>query len=167
MLQWYVVHTKPRQEHRAQENLTAQGYGCYLPMLSAEKLLRGKLIVRQEPLFARYLFIELDASQSGKSWAPIRSTLGVSKLVTFGSEPAKVSPELIAILRHHTENAFTEPVALYQPGDRVTITEGPFAGIDAVFQLSDGEARAMVLIEILSKPTKLRVPITSLSMAEA
>ena len=41
-LAWYVIHTKPRQEQRALTNLAQQGYQCYLPMITREKLGRGR-----------------------------------------------------------------------------------------------------------------------------
>ncbi len=34
---WYLIHTKPRQEHIALTNLERQGYTCYLPLLRVEK----------------------------------------------------------------------------------------------------------------------------------
>jgi transcriptional antiterminator RfaH len=163
MLNWYVVHTKPRQEQRALENLEAQGYHCYLPIISVEKIRRQKLTLEQEPLFARYLFIELDASSGGKSWSPIRSTLGVSKLVAFGNEPVKVDTQLIELLREEIQPLAGQPLALHTPGDKVQIKDGPFAGLEAVYEMSDGEARAMVLIELLSKTTRLTLPITSIT----
>ncbi|MDD5334855.1 MAG: transcription/translation regulatory transformer protein RfaH [Rhodoferax sp.] len=160
---WYVIHTKPRQEQRALVNLVQQGYGCYLPLLATEKLRQGALKVVQEPLFARYLFISLDTGQSGKSWAPIRSTQGVSRLVTFGVEPAKVDPTLIEALRANTDGLRERPERLFEPGDRVQIKDGAFAGLEAVYQMPNGESRAMVLIEILSKPVKLTLSPASLS----
>jgi transcriptional antiterminator RfaH len=159
---WYVIHTKPRQEQRALENLVNQGYQCYLPMLATEKLQRAALKVVQEPLFSRYLFIHLDTAQSSKSWAPIRSTQGVSRLVTFGSDPAKVDAELIEALRLRIDGASGGPERLFKPGDRVQIRDGSFAGLDAVYQMQSGEDRAMVLIEILSKPVKLTLKPSSL-----
>ena len=154
-MHWYVIYTKPRQEQRALLNLQRQGYDCYLPMFPAEKLRRGALKVVQEPLFARYLFIQLGVGQSAQSWAPIRSTQGVSRLVTFGAEPARVHPELIEILRTQIETQGDEPARLFSQGDRVQIKEGPLAGLQAVYQMADGECRAMVLIEILGKLSKL------------
>jgi transcriptional antiterminator RfaH len=41
-----------------------------------------------EPMFSCYLFIQLD--DQSQNWDTIRSTLGVSKLVSFGPQPAKV-----------------------------------------------------------------------------
>ena len=162
---WYVIQTKPRQEKRAQLNLEQQGYECYLPLLAVEKLRNRKLSVVEEPLFARYLFIHLDDSQAGKSWVPIRSTKGVSHMVTFGTEYAKVEEQLITTLRAQRDQAGYQPKPLFEPGERVLVTSGPFAGIEAVYQMSNGEERAMVLIELLSKTTQLQISPVNLSKA--
>lgn len=156
-MHWYVIHTKPRQERRALLNLEQQGYECFLPLLTSEKICQGSLVVADEPLFPRYLFIQLDHGDSAKSWSPIRSTKGVSRLVTFGSEPAKVGTQLIDTLRQRHIEVSPEPHRLFYPGERVAIVDGPFAGLEAVYQMTDGERRAMVLIELLSKPTRLTV----------
>lgn len=156
-MHWHVIHTKPRQEQIALLNLQQQGYACYLPILPAEKLRQGILTVIDEPLFPRYLFIQLDRSESGKSWAPIRSTRGVSRLVTFGTEPARVDDRLIEVLRAREQTSQEQPLRLFNPGERVMVTTGAFAGIEAIYQMSDGESRAMVLIELLSKPARLSV----------
>ena len=164
-MHWYVIHTKPRQEQRALANLDVQGYLCYLPLLSTEKVRGGALKVVQEPLFARYLFIQLDTVQSAKSWAPIRSTQGVSRLVTFGSEPAKVDADLIETLRTTSDRMLDTPGRLFKRGDRVQIRDGSFAGLEAVYDIPKGEDRAMVLIEILSKPVRLTLSPVHLCMA--
>lgn len=161
-MDWYVVHTKPRQEQRALLNLERQGYQCYLPILPVEKIRQKKLVVAEEPLFPRYLFICLDSSMTGKSWGPIRSTLGVSRLVSFGQEPTKIDPGLIETLKRHDEQLRSEPDRLFDAGESVVIKDGPFAGIQAVYQMADGESRAMVLIELLSKPTVMRIEVSSL-----
>ncbi len=96
------------------------------------------------------------------SWAPIRSTKGVSRLVSFGIEPARVDDGLIELLK--TQEAFMQavPVRLYKPGERVRLTEAPFAGIEGIYQMPDGERRVMVLIEILSKPVAVGVALVNL-----
>ncbi len=161
-MHWYVIHTKPRQEQRALLNLERQGYECFLPLISVEKLHRGSLTVIEEPLFPRYLFIHLNYSGTGKGWGPIRSSKGVSRLVTFGNEPAKVEVLLIETLRANGALSRTPPQSLFSPGERLVVTEGPFAGIEAIYQMSDGERRVMVLIELLNKPAQLRVAPGSL-----
>lgn len=162
-MHWYLVHTKPRQEQCALGNLERQGYQCYLPTLPSEKLRQGLLKVSNEPLFPRYLFIRLGHGGAAKSWAPIRSTKGVSRLVSFGVEPAKVEDGLIELLRTQEASVQAEPERLFNTGERVRLTEGAFAGIEGVYQMMDGECRVMVLIEILSKPVIIRVAPGSLS----
>lgn len=161
-MHWYLVHTKPRQEKCALENLERQGFPCYLPTFSAERLRRGALVAANEVLFPRYLFIRLGLGVSTQSWAPIRSTRGVSRLVNFGSEPAKVSDSLIEALRTQelVLQGMHEP--LFKPGERVRLTEAPFADVEGIYQMTDGERRAMVLIEMLSKQVRVQVAPASL-----
>lgn len=157
---WFLVHTKPRQEDIALENLERQGFSCYLPRMQVEKILRQRAQVVTEPMFPRYLFVKLDTSMNGPSWSPIRSTMGVSRLVRFGTQPAQVNETLIDVLRIR-EGALM-PETLFHPGEAVTITNGPFAGIDAVYQTRDPELRSMILLEILSKPVQLSIDTAAL-----
>jgi transcriptional antiterminator RfaH len=163
-MDWFVVHTKPRQEERARLNLERQGFSCFLPTFAKKKVTKQALEVVREPLFSRYLFIELETQLSGKSWSPIRSTLGVSKLVSFGNEPARVDHQLINFLRDQEIVLAQAPKSPYQAGDIVEIKEGAFKGVQAIYQMDDGESRAMVLIELLHKPTRMQVPINQLAM---
>ena len=69
-----------------------------------------------EPMFARYLFIRLGASGHGQSWAPSRSTLGVTQLVRFGAPPGKVDDQLITQLQPHDQTG--PPETLFEQGAR-------------------------------------------------
>jgi transcriptional antiterminator RfaH len=152
---WYLVHTKPRQEDVALANLQRQGYECYLPQMRIERIRRRKAEIATEPMFPRYLFIRLDSSDQGKSWSPIRSTLGVSQLVHFGARAAKVDDALVELLRQREQ---AMPLnAMFHSGDSVVITDGPFAGIEAIYQTADAERRAFILLEILSKPVSMQI----------
>jgi transcriptional antiterminator RfaH len=154
-LSWYLVHTKPRQEDIALANLERQGYECYLPQMRIERIRRRKAEVATEPMFPRYLFIRLDSSDQGKSWSPIRSTLGVSQLVHFGARAAKVDENLVDLLRQRERGLPTE--AMFHSGDSVVIADGPFAGIEAIYQTADAERRAFILLEILAKPVSMHL----------
>ena len=160
-MHWYLVFTKPRQEQVALENLERQGYRCYLPQWQVEKKKRGRKTAEwaivTEPLFPRYLFIELDTGPRGPSWGPIRSTTGVTSLVRFGLQPAKAPAGLIDTLRaleaQHAQSA-ARPL---EPGDLVSLREGPFAGLQAVYQCQDSNARITVLLEVMSRPVRVQV----------
>ena len=155
-MHWYLVHSKPRQERLALDNLTRQGYECYLPVLPTEKIRQGAITLADEPLFPRYLFIRLGSDLSAKGWGPIRYTTGVSRLVSFGAEPAKIDDDLVFQLQRTESTHKTKPARLFEVGDRVRFTSGAFAGIEGVFQIAEGEKRVMVLIEMMSKPLSVR-----------
>lgn len=154
---WYLVHTKARQEDAAITNLQRQNFRCYMPMLYVEKVRRGKPVVLAEPMFPCYVFVQLDATGNSQSWSPIRSTLGVRELVKFGGHPAKVDTDLITGLHEREQLQQANPKALFAAGDKVVITNGPFAGIEAIYQTTDAERRSMILLSMLNKPVPMRI----------
>ena len=166
-MSWYVIHTKPRQEFRAQENLQNQGFEVYLPTISKEIIRSKSLESKREPLFARYLFIELDQVHS--NWFPIRSTRGVLQLLRFGmnTEPVKVPDELLLMIKEQAETFGQAPKKIFETNEKVMIQEGPMKGLcgsfQAIQQQANGEIRAMVLIELLGKLQKIKVPVANLS----
>lgn len=163
---WYVVHSKPRQEKLAKENLERQGYRIYLPTIKITKIWRGEQQYRFEPLFPRYLFFQPQSEQH--SIAPVRSTLGVTRLVRFGITPALIRDQTILELmawetRQHQSNF--EELTNIQPGKTVVVTEGAFKGMEGlVSQVS--EQRVLVLLELLGQEQKLAFEPKQLELAE-
>ena len=151
---WYLVHTKPQQEPRALQNLERQGYVCFYPKLITEKIKRGSLGLAEAPLFPRYLFVQSDPHQS---MAPIYSTQGVSRLVRFGLDPAHVSHSLISLLQHGQNALEASPQRLFLAGEHLLLTQGPFAGFSAIYQMKDSDQRVIVLIEMLGRISPLKV----------
>ncbi|MGV0983539.1 MAG: transcription/translation regulatory transformer protein RfaH [Limnohabitans sp.] len=157
---WYLIYTKPRQEAVALTNLSRQGFECYLPMLRVEKIRHRKTALVAETMFPRYLFIRLDTSGNGQSWSPIRSTLGVNQMVKFGGHPAKVDAQLVDHIRFRETSQPAQP--MFTPGEHVVVADGPFAGLEAIYQTTDAERRSMILLEILCKPVHMRIDTANL-----
>jgi transcriptional antiterminator RfaH len=159
---WYLVHTKPRQEARALDNLQRQGYPCFLPLLPVQVVRRGRLVAAMQPLFSRYLFIQLETGPQARPWAPVRSTLGVARLVTFGQQPARVPDALVQQLQQQVQELHAQPRALFQPGQALRITHGPFAGLECIYQMPNGDERAIVLLHLLQREVRAAVPVGAL-----
>jgi transcriptional antiterminator RfaH len=156
---WLLLQVKPRQEKRALENLVRQQAECYCPLIQVEKLIRGKRIHVEEALFPGYFFINFDPQESNLTFTAIRSSRGVSKIVRFGEEPAKV-PESLILQIKDCEKVNSQPLNapnVPQKGDTVIILEGPFKGLQAVYSQTDGQQRSIVLISLLHQqaPTSL------------
>ena len=157
---WYAVATKARDEAVAKANLERQDYQVFLPTVSLKKRRRGGWVPVTEPLFPGYLFVSLVLGADDP--APIRSTVGCIGMVRFGQTHTPVPSSLIDALKAASENAFDTPLPLTQ-GDKVRITAGPFAGIQAVFDMLRGEDRAQVFLELLGKVQRLTVSQDDLS----
>jgi len=156
---WYLIQSKPKLELVALENLNNQGYECYLPMMNVEKQTQKNIQIKKTPLFPRYLFINLDTDFFAKSWRPIRSTKGVSTLVRFGAEPAKINDSLIEIIRFKETQYEVNVEPLYKPGQILKILNGPFKGFESIYQGMDDQMRVIVLFEFMTKSTTLSLDL--------
>ncbi|XGI79338.1 hypothetical protein ACED16_20415 [Enterobacter hormaechei] len=68
----------------------------------------------------------------------------------FGASPAIVPSAVIHQLSVYKPKDIVDPATPY-PGDKVIITEGAFEGLQAIFAEPDGEARSMLLLNLLNK----------------
>ena len=163
---WYAVHTKPRQEIVAKENLQRQGFPVYLPCIQVARRKKDSWQNMIEPLFPRYLFIQSDSET--ENLAPIRSTRGVSDLVRFGYQLVPVPDGLIAgmkAMEDQKSGLYIPKSRLFTAGDEVIITEGPFAEMKGIYNCDLGEQRAIILLECLGRLNTLIVSRHSLAHA--
>ena len=155
---WFAVFTRPRQERIALEHLERQGFQCFLPMAINPYQKRTARQTRIEPLFPRYLF--LNAAPDQQSLGPVRSTRGVSTLVRFGMELARVPENVIDCIRSRRDPASglvrLQPVSV-SPGDRVSVFDGPLAGAEGLFQACNGARRALLLLDMMGRQTTVEV----------
>lgn len=160
MANWHLIYSKAQQEGIARINLEQQNYPVYLPMCWVQKRVRGVYRTITEPMFPRYLFVQLDALKD--DWGPIRSTRGVSHLVRFGTEVARVNPQLIQFLRN-AEQKLVDPQSvkknkdLFHKGQRVLVSEGPFVGYEALYQEKRGANRCKILLDLVGKDMLLDI----------
>ena len=159
---WYLIQTKSRQEARAEEHLQRQHFECYRPLKPHPPHTRTSM-PEGEALFPGYLFIRLD--RIADNWYPIRSTRGVSRIVTFGGQPVPVRDELIDQLRQRLAQARAQPARGFRSGERVQINQDGFSDSEAIFVSSDGEERAVILLTLLQREQRVSVPAHYLSPA--
>jgi len=160
---WFVVHTKPRKEKLAMENLQRQGYTAYCPQIIQPKRRRQQWQKVSEPLFPRYLFVYLNIGID--NFSPIRSTLGVIGLVQFGSQPALMPGSVIEAIQHQEfemkDTCIDHPC--WQKGDLIEILDGPFAGLSGIFQKKESIERVSLLLDILGQQNRFSIPVNYLA----
>lgn len=162
---WLAVRTKPRAEAQAQQQLQAQGFTVFNPTITERKRRQNRWQVITGPLFPGYLFIQVALGQ--QDTAVVRSTPGVLNLVRFGQQLVPVPGEVIALLQSIEQQGGHNTAPPHQPGDKVAIIDGPFAGITAIYKQAKGEQRAIMLIEMLGKLQPVAVTIDQLGEVQA
>jgi len=166
--QWFAVRCRPGREFAATHELERQGLAVYLPR--ELKLIRHARRMERvpRPFFPGYLFLHLAPAE--RRWTAIRSTPGALCAVHFGAFYPPVPDTVITSLKS-LEDADglicqgEDPVSPFKSGERVVVRDGQFSGIEGIFVCRSGEERAMVLLEMLQRQVKARLPLAVLKTA--
>ena len=154
--QWYVVHTKPGNEFRAENNLTGQEIETFLPLLESYQYFDGRPLQKIKPLFPNYLFAKLDIDLH---YYKVKWTRGVNKILGNGSGPLPVSGKVIQTIKERMgeDNLVRLDDGLVQ-GTVVQFTSGPFKDLMGVFdkKMSDGK-RVKVLLNLIGVDVPVQV----------
>jgi len=163
---WYVVQTHPHVEVKAAAHLERQGYSVYLPRYLKRRRHARRIEIAPAPLFPTYLFVMIDTPK--QRWRPIKSTIGVSRLVCHGDEPAVLPAAVIDDLRSRHNDAGLIQLDLrptFRPGDNIRVTEGAFRDCFGLYQGMTDRQRVAILLDLLGQ--KVRVVLDSDAIALA
>jgi transcriptional antiterminator RfaH len=163
MSQWYLLYTKPRQELTAVTNLENQQYRVFCPRVEVKKRTAQGWKVVSEPLFPNYVFICLNDTTD--NWKPIRSTIGVSGFVRFGSGlPVAMDEASMIALQSLNLNQLSDTLTQYpKAGDRVLVGIGDSL-VNALVQAADGKGRVQVLLQLLGQDQTLWIESSAIQL---
>ena len=133
-MNWYLIHTKARQEDTAEMNLRNLGVETFCPRFMKIKANRCKTQAEGKgPLFPGYLFVRVDMATEFRK---VTYAHGVLRVVKFGSAPALVAEDIIHSIRAREDNGLVvlSPSSYLKPGQAVLIDKGPFSGFEAIFE---------------------------------
>lgn len=123
-------------------------------MVKLKKTIRGKRQVVEEALFPGYLFIQVDMETA--NFNAIRSTRGVIGFVRFGGIPSSI-PQAVVEHFQQLEQLNSAPVATLDSGTKIEITDGPFAGLEAIYSMPKGDERCLILLDMMGKQQQLEI----------
>jgi len=154
--QWYVIQTKPANEHRVEAHLSNQEIAVFLPMLETFHYLNGKMIPKIKPMFPSYLFAKLDIHAA---YYKVKWTRGVNKILGIGGDPIPVSEKVIQTLHQRMgDNSVVRLDDDLEEGSIVQFTSGPFKDLMGVFdkKMSDG-GRVRILLSLIGVDASVQV----------
>jgi transcriptional antiterminator RfaH len=153
---WYGVHTKPKQEERAGNNLRAWNIETFTPKLKKQSVnnFTGQLMNVVGPLFPSYIFARFSANHSLHNVCFAR---GVDSVISFGGQPCPVDETIIDLIHaREDEEGFINLTETLRPGDKVTIQGGLFRGFIGVLDRNHtANERVSILLVAVSYQSRV------------
>jgi transcriptional antiterminator RfaH len=147
---WYVVHTQPREERRAERNLRIQRYTVFAPFLRRNARHARQWKTTEVPLFPGYIFVKLDLARD--RWLSINGTAGVTALLAVRDRPLPLPEGLVEALiagqRGRSTGSDDEELHV---SESVQLNGDPFAGLVGRIEHVDAKGRVQVLLEIMGR----------------
>ncbi len=170
---WYVLRTLTGQEQKVQKLLEAaaieQGLGDCIgeALVPVERVIRvknGKKTSVTRKLFPGYVFLEAALYDSehkiyAPAWSCIRNVQGVIGFLG-GDPPHPLSDKEVEDLRGQSAASGEKPRAElgFDVGEKVRITDGPFAGFSGIVQEVDpNRGRLKVCVSIFAREVPTEV----------
>jgi len=153
---WFVIQTKPGNEHRVETNLSHQEIEAFLPLFETFQYAQGRLVQKIKPLFPNYLFAKLDIEAH---YYKVKWTRGVSKILGVGCEPIPISEKVIRTIKERMgENNLVRLDDGLVQGAVVQFTSGPFKDLMGVFDKKmSGGKRVRVLLNLIGVDVPVQV----------
>lgn len=151
---WYCLRTQIKREHVATSQLAKEaGVDVFCPRVRFQRLTKRGKVWFNEAMFPNYLFARFNWEEQLRQ---VQSVLGVAGIVRFGDYSPDISSGIITDLKASLDNSdlkvFVDPLEI---GDEITISTGPFMGLNAVVtKLLPAKERVKVLLEFLGQPTE-------------
>ena len=167
---WYVVHSYSGMENKVKKNLEHRVESMQLqhkifqvivPTEEQIELREGERRVVERRVFPGYILVEMILDD--ESWYAVRNTPGVTGFVGIGNRPTPLSPAEVERIMKRIESEEPRIKVDFKVGERVRVTEGPFAefhGVVSDLDLDRGKAR--VLISIFGRETPVEVDFLQL-----
>jgi transcriptional antiterminator RfaH len=152
---WFAVQSKPHRESLAAASVAKLEVEVFLPKIRQEQLVCGFERVVVKPLFPGYFFAKFSPVMLLET---VRYARGVLRVIGSALFPVPMEKEIISAIQDRVEeDGFVQLEATaFQPGDRVTIEQGPLAGwMGKVEREWDDRKRVMILLDAIEQARAL------------
>jgi transcription termination/antitermination protein NusG len=175
-LRWYVVHAYSNFEHRVAEvlqervkrhGLEAKFGEVLVPTEEVIEMRDGQKRKSDRKFFPGYVLVQMEMDED--TWHLVKE---VPKVLGFiGGSPEKpaaiTDKEAMAILRRVEEGVDKpKPKVLFEPGEVVRVTHGPFNDFNGVVESVNYEkSRIQVAVQILGRSTPVELEFSQVEKA--
>lgn len=126
---WFVIHTRSRQEKTLYNQLVAMDVPCFLPLITGVRYHGHRKATVDMPIFPSYVFLRGSREQAFQA----DRTGRVVQIITV-KDQQQIDWELHSLHLAVTRQAPLEPYAFLTKGRRVVVRAGPFMGIEGIVE---------------------------------
>ena len=154
-LLWYGVRVRSKFEQIVSTSLKNKGYETFLPLYRSGRMWSDRCKQLDLPLFPGYTFCRFDVK--GRL-LPILTTPGVVSIVSAGRNPVAIPVREIESVKAVVRSGLPAlPWPSLTVGERVTIEQGPLAGVEGVILNTDKCWRLLVSIPLLQRAVSVEI----------
>jgi len=181
-MDWFVLRVASNKESYVRETLMRkiqiEGLEHLVGriMVPTEKTMTlkgGKQRVTETKLYPGYVFVEMKLEDDGRIpqdvFFLIKETTGVGDFVGTAGRPTAMVPHEVEKMLHDSRQPEETPVVKmeFEPGDNVSITEGPFENHDGtVDEVFPEKGKVRVLVTIFGRQAPVELDYWQISRAE-
>ena len=152
--QWFILHALSGHELKVQKNIASRVQHeemedfigeVLIPSEKVSEVRQGKKTTVNRKFFPGYLLINIDLFDDGnalnaEAWTFIQNTPGVIGFLG-GERPAAMSDDEVNAIVNQIEEKkeAVAPKVMFEPGETVKVTDGPFMNFSGVIEEVDPE----------------------------
>ena len=166
-LRWYVIHTLTGQEEKVRSALqrlvdsdaTSGAVAQVLvPMEKVSEVKAGRKKISERRVFPGYVLVQMGMNDD--AWYLVKSVPGVAGFVGSGTRPVPLKEEDVNQILQASQEKMEKPIpkVIFEKGEGVRITEGPFNNFNGVVEeINPEKGRLKVMVTIFGRATPVEL----------
>ena len=162
---WYALHCysgyENKVKHSLEQRIETMGMAgrileVVVPTEEEIEVRDGKRKTVERRVFPGYVLVRMRMSED--SWHVVRNTPGVTRFIGMGNRPQPLSPQEVNQILRRMEAEAPKIKVSFKVGQKVRITDGPFADFMGLVDKIDTErAKVAVLVSFFGRETPVEL----------
>jgi transcriptional antiterminator NusG len=169
---WYIIHTYSGFEQKVKSaildraksrGLEHQISEVLVPTETVEEMVKGQRRLSDRKFYPGYVLVHMELNDD--TWHLVKDTPKVTGFVGSKTEPVAIpEEEAEKIIAQMQEGALKpKPKIKFEQGDKVQVTEGPFANFTGVVdEVRPDRGRVRVMISVFGRSTPVELEFTQI-----
>jgi len=159
--QWWVAHTRSRNEKSLAHDLVSKEVSYFLPMAWKVRRIRGRTLRSLLPLFGGYLFF----CGGERQRIEVLRTNRVANLIEV-KDQQRLAEELSQIEQALVAGADLSPHNYLKKGQRCRVIGGALAGLMGIVTKTKNAARLVLQIDMLGQAASVEIDVDMIEPIE-